>query len=125
MRWFLNSHLFNHSWDTVSSANWIKYPNEVTPHVIHVDYLSRSVDPQTGVLHTERLITCKQNVPELILKLVGGSTEAYVYESSICDPINKSLILKTKNLSFCHLMNVEEICTYKPSTLDPERYEFY
>ena len=35
-------------WDTVSVANWLKYPNTHTPHVLHVDYLQRYVDPATG-----------------------------------------------------------------------------
>ena len=55
-----------HPWTRVSLASWVKYPNDNSAHVLHVDYLSTSVDPATGVLTTERLLTCKQNVPSVI-----------------------------------------------------------
>lgn len=119
MRWLSNVHLFGHPWESVSAANWTKYPSEVTPHVTNVDYLSRRVDPATGILHTERLITCKQSAPAVILKLLGGSSEAYIYEASECDPQTRILTLRTKNLTFSNIMTIEESCTYVPSDINP------
>jgi len=119
MKLFSNEHLFSHPWSKVSAANWIKYPNELTPHVLHVDYLSRSVDPRTGILRTVRLLSCKQNVPDIILKLLGGSSEAYVYEVSEVDPQRQTLTMKTRNLTMANVMTIEEECQYSPCTDNP------
>ena len=85
----------------------------MAPHVISVDYLSRRIDPLTGNLHTERLLSCKQNVPEFILKLIGGQNSSIVYERSEVDLEGRRLVLKSTNLTFSHLLTVEETCTYE------------
>lgn len=112
--------IFRHPWETVSTANWIKYPNQVTPHVTNVDYLSRRIDPETGNLYTERLLSCKQNVPDFILKLVGGQNSSIVYEKSMVDLKGRRLVLKSTNLTYSHLLTVEETCTYE--SLNEENY---
>lgn len=105
--------LFRHPWETVSKANWIKYPNQITPHVTNVDYLSRRIDPLTGHLHTERLLSCKQNVPDFVLKLIGGQNSSIVYERSVVDLEGRRLVLRSTNLTYSHLLTVEETCTYE------------
>ena len=100
-----------HPWDRVSIANWIKYPNDLTPHVIHVDYLSRSVD-SSGILHTERLLTCCQNVPAFIARLFSGENSSLFYERSEVDREGRTLTLRARNLTFCNLLTVEEVCRY-------------
>ena len=69
MKIFQSTHDYSYPWSLVSAANWQKYPNEHCSHVQHVDVLNRTVDPKTGVLTTERLITVNQNVPTLIMKV--------------------------------------------------------
>lgn len=90
-------------------------------HVIHVDYLSRSVDSKTGILHTERLLTCRQSVPQFITQLMGAPNDAYVYEVSEVDPKTQTLTLRTKNITLAQFMTVEETCTYAPSLSDPNQ----
>ncbi|KAA8917034.1 hypothetical protein TRICI_000820 [Trichomonascus ciferrii] len=119
MKIFSNEHLFNYSWEQVSAANWKKYPNEMSTHVVAVDTLRREVDPVTGVLTSERLITCKQAIPRWILSLVGGSDVSYVREVSQVDPKTKTLTLRSVNLTMNHLLSVYEIVTYKPDPKDP------
>lgn len=85
----------------------------MAPHVTNVDYLSRRIDAKTGHLHTERLLSCKQNVPDFILKLIGGQSSSIVYEKSEVDLEGKRLILKSTNLTYSHLMTVEETCIYE------------
>lgn len=103
----------SHPWETVSIANWIKYPNQMAPHVTNVDYLSRRIDPLTGNLYTERLLSCKQNAPEFLIKMVGGQNSSIVYERSVVDLKGRRLVLKSSNLTFAHLLTVEETCTYE------------
>lgn len=81
MKLFQSKHEFQYEWSLVSAANWQKYPNEHCPHVQHVDVLNRTLDPETGILTTERLITVDQNVPALIMK-VSQSPKLYIL--SLC-----------------------------------------
>ena len=52
MKYFQQTVNFDYSWEEVSTSNWCKYGpwNEKTPHVVAVDTLSRTVDPQTGIV---------------------------------------------------------------------------
>ncbi|KAF9429679.1 hypothetical protein BGZ94_009893 [Podila epigama] len=120
MKFFEATHRFNHSWAQVTAANWMKYPNEQCPHVIAVDVLDRHVDPETGILHTERLLTCNQNAPALVLKFLGGSTLSYVRETSELDPKTKKLTMRTQNLSMCNVLTINETVTYTVNPQDEE-----
>lgn len=113
---FSSNHTFNYSWDEVSTANWRKYCpwNDKSTHVTGVDTLSRDVDPSTGILRTERLITCKQSAPEWIKALIGAGDESHVYECSYVDPANKTVTMVSWNLTWSNVLNVQETVTYKP-----------
>ncbi|RPB28526.1 MSF1-domain-containing protein [Terfezia boudieri ATCC MYA-4762] len=118
MKVFESNCTFNYSWEDVSLANWRKYCawNTKSTHVIAVDTLSRSVDPETGILITERLITCKQAAPRW-LKAIFGTEESYVREISYVDPVAKTVTMKSMNLTLNNLLNVQETVQYVP---DPE-----
>jgi len=118
MKIFSTEHLFEYSWEQVSCANWKKYPNEMSTHVVAVDVLRREVDASTGVLRTERLITCKQAIPSWLLALVGGQDVSYIREVSEVNPVSRTLTLRSVNLTMNHLLSVYEIVTYSP---DPSR----
>lgn len=120
MRIFSTQHQFDYSWEQVSAANWKKYPNEMSTHVIAVDVLRREVDSQTGILRTERLITCQQSIPNWILALVGGTNISYVREVSEVDPKQKTLILRSTNLTMNNLLSVYETVTYRPNIHNPQ-----
>jgi hypothetical protein len=112
---FSNSETFNYSWEEVSTANWRKYCpwNEKSTHVIAVDTISRTVDPKTGILRTERLITCRQSAPAFLKKILGGE-ESQVLETSYVDPARKVVTMVSANLTFSNLISVEETVVYKP-----------
>ncbi|KAJ3121825.1 hypothetical protein HK098_003339 [Nowakowskiella sp. JEL0407] len=71
MKLFEQSHKFDHPWNTITLANYRKYPNDLSSHVLSVDILRREVDPSTGLLVTERLLCCKQALPPLASKVLG------------------------------------------------------
>lgn len=52
MKVFSSTCEFDYSWDEVSTANWRKYCpwNDKATHVVGVDTLSRTIDPQTGIV---------------------------------------------------------------------------
>ncbi|KAI8870321.1 MSF1-domain-containing protein [Ramicandelaber brevisporus] len=113
MRFFEATHEYPHSWATVTLAHWCKYPNDRTPHVLNVDVINREIDPETGILRTERLIMCKQAAPWIVCKILGGEDKSYVLEYSEVDPKNRTLVARTTNLTFSDLMNVGETIEYK------------
>lgn len=119
---------FDYSWEEVTTANWQKYCpwNDKSTHVIGVDTLSREVDPNTGILRTERLITCNQSVPQWILNLFGGSPIAYVYETSYVDPISKKVTMCSTNMTWSNVLNVQETVVYQPAASQSDsRTEFH
>ncbi|KAK0651570.1 hypothetical protein B0T16DRAFT_386981 [Cercophora newfieldiana] len=116
MKVFSNTETFNYSWEEVSTANWRKYCpwNDKSTHVVAVDTISRDVDPATGILRTERLITCRQNAPEILKRMLGGHEETQVLETSYVDPANKTVTMVSANLTYSNLINVQETVIYKP-----------
>ncbi|KAI9315612.1 PRELI-like family-domain-containing protein [Dichotomocladium elegans] len=124
MKIFESVHDYNYNWSQVSAANWQKYPNENSPHVKHVDVLNRTIDPQTGILITERLFTVTQNVPALILKIMGSGTTHYVREISTIDPRTKTLTMKSINLTMSNILRVEETIRYEEHPLDEQKTRF-
>jgi len=116
MKVFSNDCTFNYSWEEVSTANWNKYCpwNDKSTHVIAVDTISRSVDASTGILRTERLITCKQSAPKWLNSLMGGNDTSHVFETSYVDPASKKVTMISHNLTFSNIINVRETVTYQP-----------
>lgn len=119
MKIFESSHSFNYPWEQVSAANWKKYPNEMSTQVVGVDVLRREVNPTTSVLKTERLITCEQPIPSWLNFLVGGLKRSYVREISEVDPINKTLTMRSINMTMSNLLQVYEVVSYKPDPANP------
>ncbi|EFQ98895.1 MSF1 [Nannizzia gypsea CBS 118893] len=121
MKVFESTCTFDYSWDEVSTANWRKYCpwNEKSTHVIAVDVLSHDINPESGILRTERLITCNQTAPQWILKLFGGSSTSHVYEVSYVDPRSKKVTMCSTNLSWANVLKVREVVTYQPSNSMP------
>jgi len=116
MKVFSSDCTFNYSWEEVSTANWVKYCpwNDKSTHVIGVDTLSREVDPETGILRTERLITCKQSAPKWLSSLMGGTEVSHVFETSYVDPQSKKVTMTSSNMTWSNLLSVHETVVYQP-----------
>lgn len=117
------THTYPFHWDVVTRAFWNKYPNSMLSHVERMDVLERRVDGQ-GRLRTSRLAKCTQgNMPSWAKSMLG--TSSYVFEETICDPQNKTLVLKSTNLSFRSVATVEETCVYSvhPENADTTLYK--
>ncbi|KAG0652043.1 Unprocessed MGM1 2 [Hyphodiscus hymeniophilus] len=116
MKVFSNDCTFNYSWEEVSTGNWVKYCpwNDQSTHVIAVDTLSRQVDPKTGILRTERLITCKQSAPQWLNSLMGSSDVSLVFETSYVDLASKKVTMTSSNMTWSNLLSVHETVVYQP-----------
>ncbi|KAL8711292.1 MAG: hypothetical protein Q9220_004189 [cf. Caloplaca sp. 1 TL-2023] len=116
MKVFSTEYTFDYSFDEVSTANWVKYCpwNDKSTHVIAVDTLSREVDPATGILRTERLITCNQQAPAWVVSLLGGSSTSHVHETSYVSPAEKRVTMCSTNLTWANILRVRETVIYQP-----------
>jgi len=110
---FCIEHVFRHSWKTVTAAFWRKYPNPLADHVKEVDCYDRKVDPITGILVTNRIITCQSAIPRWMQSL-GIPSMAYAAETTIVDPVSKQMIVKSRNITGSSLLVIEETCHYFP-----------
>ncbi len=97
-------------------AFWRKYPNRFADHVKEVDTFKRDFDPVTGDLTTYRLIACESALPSWMSAL-GISSLAYALEQTVVNAKNKTMVIRSRNISGSSMMVVEEKCTY---TQDPE-----
>lgn len=124
MKFFESTHEFGYSWEEVSTANWRKYCpwNDKSTHVIAVDTISRSVDQSTGILRTERLITCKQSAPKWLNSILGAQDVSHVYETSYVDPKAKKVTMCSMNMTMSDLISVRETVVYRPSRIAPHSH---
>jgi hypothetical protein len=115
---FLQSFYYNHPWSHVVIGMWHKYPNPSCSHVTSVDVLDRTFDPKTGLVRTERIIGCKQNAPAWVIKLFGGSEQAFVREISFIDAANQTATITSTNLSLSQVATCNEQIHYSPASHD-------
>ncbi|XP_058517236.1 PRELI domain containing protein 3B-like [Ochotona princeps] len=91
MKIWTSEHVFNHPWETVTTAAMQKYPNPMNPSVVGVDVLDRHVDP-AGTLHSHRMLSTEWGLPSIV-----------------------------KSISFTNMVSVDERLLYKPHPQDPGR----
>lgn len=121
MKIWTSEHTFQHPWETVVQAAWRKYPNPLTPNVTAVDVVERSVDKSTGVLHSERLMRTEWGLAKWVINLVGLDRPCYVREHSEVNPVQKTMTLKAKNLTFCNFVGINEQLVYAPHPDNPDQ----
>lgn len=116
MHFFSQMFHYDHPWSHVVMGMWHKYPNPKCSHVISVDVVDRSVDPETGIVRTERILGCKQKSPTWIVKLFGGSEDAFVREISFIDPATQRATITSENLSLSQFATCYEQIHYTPAS---------
>ncbi|KAG5648254.1 hypothetical protein DXG03_006212 [Asterophora parasitica] len=114
MHFFSQAFNYEHPWSHVVIGMWHKYPNSKCSHVISIDTIDRSVDPKTGIIRTERVLGCKQKTPTWIVKLFGGSEDAFVREISFIDPSTQNATITSVNLSLSQFATCFERIQYSP-----------
>ncbi|KAI9829379.1 MAG: hypothetical protein M1826_005699 [Phylliscum demangeonii] len=122
MKVFESGCTFDYPWEEVSAANWRKYCpwNDKSTHVVAVDTLSQQVDPHTGILRTERLITCRQTAPKWIRTFTGGECSSHVHEISWVDAGRKKVTMRSTNLTWAKALSVRETVVYQASPDAPD-----
>lgn len=121
MKIWSSEHVFDHPWENVVKAALQKYPNPLNPSVIGVDVIERRIDPGNGVLKTHRLLASQWQMPSYISKLLGGNKICYASEHSQIDLRTKELSLRSRNLTFNNIINVDEKLTYSIHSEDKNK----
>ncbi|KAL8580342.1 hypothetical protein ACOMHN_039553 [Nucella lapillus] len=120
MKIWTSEHTFEHRWDTVVKAAWRKYPNPHNPVVVGLDVVDRKVDKK-GILHSHRLLSTAWSLPGWATRLIGIDQMCYASEHSEVDPQKKIFTLKTRNLTFCNYVTVDEVLIYSPHPEDSSK----
>jgi len=113
MKVWTSEHVFRHPWETVVQASNRKYPNPLNPNVIGVDTLERTVDG-AGTLRSHRLLSTEWGLSAWVTKLVGLDQPCYVSEHSEIIPQNRTMTLRSRNLTFCNVVKIDEHMVYAP-----------
>ncbi|ORY35788.1 putative mitochondrion protein [Naematelia encephala] len=91
-----------------------KYPNPYATHVHSVDTLERTIDPETGIIRSERIVGVVQGAPGWITKLFHLPPTAYVREVIFVDPSIPKATCMSVNLSLAQYVSCLELITYNP-----------
>ena len=129
----------SHPWQSVTAANWRKYPNPFNPAVLSADVLDREITP-TGTLRTHRLMTTVFKIPEWAVKAcvapllaanpkslnhvrqMLGHSRCYVSEVSEVDPAQQVLSMHSRNVSFNETLVMDEHIEYRADPQNPNRH---
>lgn len=111
-RYFFNFSTLKKSWEDVTVAHWMKYPNPFSNHVLSEDVVDRHV--LDGKLYTVRLIVKKQRIPGYLLWMIPAKHHAcYVRETSVIDPVLQECTITSENLNCRYISTVIETLKYK------------
>jgi len=121
MKFWTSEYTFNHPWTHVAQAAWRKYPNPMNPAVTSIDVIDRQV--VKGVLHTHRVISSQWGIPSWVqsVSIMGSPNLMYANEKSEVDPQKQTMILKTRNITFCKYIAVDETLWYQPHPENPQK----
>lgn len=99
------NYVFNYQWSTLSSVFWKKYPHPLRPDIINTELLNYQFE--NGILKTTRLITLNPKLP------LWPDSLFYCLEEITIDPLQKTMVLNSHNLSGTNIITLHETCTYK------------
>ncbi|KAI5705014.1 protein slowmo isoform X1 [Diaphorina citri] len=116
MKIWTNEHTFNHPWETIVQATWRKYPNPMNTAVKGIDVIDRKVE--NGILKSHRLISSQWGLPNWARSVVGSTNIFYASERSEVNPITRQMTLETTNLTYGHVIAVDERLCYQPHPED-------
>jgi len=120
MKIWTSEHVFGHNWETVVQSQFRKYPNPHNTNVLGTDVVDRRVDPETGKLHSHRIITSDWKLAPWVQRMIGFNKECYAHEYSVVDPRQRHMEMKSVNLTFCSFVEMKEQMSYFPHPENPE-----
>eukprot|EP00922_Rhytidocystis_sp_ex-Travisia-forbesii_P006994 GHVS01010226.1.p1 GENE.GHVS01010226.1~~GHVS01010226.1.p1 ORF type:complete len:345 (+),score=71.95 GHVS01010226.1:304-1338(+) len=120
MKLFTKEHVYEHDWDAVTAAFWVKYPNDLQPHVRSMETLNRELEVERKRFRTRRLLYLEYSIPRWATSLLGIPNDGFAIEECICDLPSRTLSLHSYNYTFKSVFRVDEYCMYTPHPTEPE-----
>ncbi|EER02244.1 hypothetical protein, conserved [Perkinsus marinus ATCC 50983] len=120
MKYFEHRHVFNHDWETCTSAWWAKYPNPDQPHVKRLDTVYRNIDKDNQVLQVRRIFALDYQIPDIVQKLLP-KMQGYAMEDTTVDLKKKKLTAVGQNCTFSKICRSREVITYEEDPNDPSK----
>ncbi|CCF60765.1 hypothetical protein KAFR_0L01550 [Kazachstania africana CBS 2517] len=113
--YYMNKHVFNNDFASVSMAFFNKYPNPYNKNTISIDVILRRIE-SNGNLFSIRLIKKQGKLPSWVTLFIGANsniTESWMIEYSTVNPKEQTLTTLIKNLNHTKLLQVEEHTLYR------------
>lgn len=116
------NYTYDYSFQAVTLAYFLRYPNPYSTHVLSTDVIDRSIEPLTGRLSTTRIHLKRSRLPPAILKLLpssvlgsvsAGSSSSYVLERSTIDIREGWMETESRNLDWTGILSVVERQSYR------------
>ena len=105
MKYQETSTTMRYKWDHVANMFYRRYPNVHSKHVLSEDIIFRKLDG--NVLKTMRLYKKTNETPSW-LKQILPSASAYILEESHIDPVAKTIVTYSKNITLTTFLHVQE-----------------
>lgn len=114
MREFLHTTHFPYTWSETALGVINKYPNVYAPHMVSMDILDQTYDPESGRLRLERILGVRQAAPGWARTLLGGLADTFVREVTFVDPLSARVEQTSTNMSLAEYLLVREHIVYSP-----------
>jgi len=114
VKFYENGFSYDYSWQAVTLAYFLRYPNPYSTHVISTDVISRHVD-ESGCLHTVRIHHKRGKLPTAVTRFLPSISDSYVLETSKVDPHTMTMETETRNLDHTGILSVVEQQVYTPA----------
>ncbi|KAF3922382.1 hypothetical protein AA313_de0202670 [Arthrobotrys entomopaga] len=114
VKFYENGFSYNYTWQAVTLAYFLRYPNPYSTHVISTDVISRHID-DAGCLHTVRIHHKRGKLPAALTRLLPSISDSYILETSKVNPHTMVMETETRNLDHTSILSVVEQQTYTPS----------
>lgn len=81
---WISEHVFDHPWETATTAAMQKYPHPMSPSVVGGGVSDRHTDP-SGNGHSHRFLSTEWGLPSIVKPLISAArTQTYVQERTLC-----------------------------------------
>jgi len=128
VKFYSTTFAYDYSFPAVSLAYFLRYPNPYATHVLASDTISRSFDPESGILTTTRLHLKRSKLPSAVLKLLprsllgagaNGDSQAYILETSTVNVKEGWMETESRNLEWTGVLSVVEKQKYIRAAMEP------
>lgn len=119
---YSTEHTFQHSWEAVTSAWLLKFPDPSLKQVRSVETVARVVNEADRTVQLRRLFLCEFKIPRLVNRFFGEVAHVVCVEEAHWDMNERSLVIHGRNETFQEFLRIDEVCTYTAVDKDKTLY---